>query len=62
MSLDQVLSILTCLTYDLDHIKQLPDKEREQELGKLRHCAVMLLAPRSDMLDINMFLYRDGFH
>ncbi|KAL9549573.1 hypothetical protein MBANPS3_005139 [Mucor bainieri] len=23
----------------MDHIKQLPDKEREQELGKLRHCA-----------------------
>lgn len=24
----------------LDYIKALPDKEREQELGKLRHCAV----------------------
>ncbi|CAO3610802.1 unnamed protein product [Mucor fragilis] len=23
----------------MDYIKQLPDKEREQELGKLRHCA-----------------------
>ena len=29
------------LTFLSDHIKQLPDKEREQELGKLRHCAVM---------------------
>jgi hypothetical protein len=46
----------------LDHLKQLPNEERAQELGKIRHCAVSALLNAKARQRILIILdNRDGF-